>query len=115
MSILKQGKIPHFTFNPKTTVFTMVLRGFIPSISEQELEQLLKEEDIEDKKPLQCYKCQCFGYHSKCCGQEEKCFKCAGNHHSKYCLRDTDANIPIKYANCGVPHSAGDRNCRKWQ
>ncbi|KAJ8886500.1 hypothetical protein PR048_012711 [Dryococelus australis] len=43
MIIPKQGNILHYTFKPRTTVFTTVLRGFIPSKSEHELEELLKE------------------------------------------------------------------------
>ncbi|KAJ8887364.1 hypothetical protein PR048_013579 [Dryococelus australis] len=52
----KQDNIEEHHVNPAETnrksppiiikIFTKVLRGFIPSISEQELEELLKEEDI---------------------------------------------------------------------
>lgn len=67
----------------------------------------------QDKKPLQCYKCQKFGHHSGGCGNKEVCVHCAGNHHSKECTAQQEGRQK-KCANCGGSHEAKDTGCETW-
>ncbi|KAJ8872833.1 hypothetical protein PR048_026449 [Dryococelus australis] len=124
--IIKSQGLLQYTYKARPLPsFTMVIRGFIPTIPEEEVAELLEEEGIpvnnikqikkkdntdqnkliampllavsvpmeqqdrlknlsniarvevvtkpyrQDKKPLQYFKCQQFGHHSSCCGQED--------------------------------------------
>lgn len=61
--------------------------------------------------PAQCYKCQNFFHHSKFCGRDPKCLKCAGDHLTKNCTK-SEAD-PVKCALCEGEHTANFSGCPK--
>ena len=59
------------------------------------------------KRPLQCFKCQKLGHHTKLCTSTvDVCLICAGHHKYTSCPRKL-----IKCANCNNDHVASSRNC----
>ena len=58
-------------------------------------------------KYIQCEKCQEFRHTKFRCKNDYKCLICAKNQN---CI-----HLPIKCANCGLPHKANNKNCKEWQ
>ncbi|GBN86575.1 hypothetical protein AVEN_41319-1 [Araneus ventricosus] len=59
--------------------------------------------------PAQCYKCQEFFHHSRFCQRDPKCFKCAGNHLTKNCVKPADT--PAKCCRCNAPLTENFSGC----
>ena len=61
-------------------------------------------------RPLQCFKCQSLGHHSKLCKSEKQiCPICANNHTKNDCPRTS-----VKCVNCNsTEHTAMSHNCPK--
>lgn len=57
----------------------------------------------------QCKNCQKYGHTHKYCSSNPKCVKCAGDHHTKDCIKEKKA-VP-KCANCSERHPANYRGC----
>lgn len=57
----------------------------------------------------QCKNCQKYGHTHKYCSSNPRCVRCAGNHHTKDCMRKKDE--PAKCANCNEKHPANYRGC----
>ena len=53
---------------------------------------------------VQCFKCQNFGHKAELCHIRDRCVKCAGDHNTRVCTKDTAH--PARGANCGGQHSA---------
>ena len=67
---------------------------------------------VEDYKyrPQQCFHCQRYGHVAKYCRQEDAvCARCSMQGHKR-----NECTNPIKCYNCGHPHFANDKNCRKY-
>jgi Associated with zinc fingers len=61
------------------------------------------------KGPTQCFRCQRFGHSSLGCHQITKCFKCAGPHESRDCVKSPD--LPALCVNCNEAHPASSPKC----
>lgn len=61
--------------------------------------------------PVQCHRCQQFGHAQRYCSAKPKCVKCGENHLTQECKKAR--NIVAKCANCGGPHPASYRGCKK--
>lgn len=59
--------------------------------------------------PTQCYNCNQYGHFSKFCQCRPRCFKCAGSHPSKTCLKPVTE--PALCCLCGGNHPASSRKC----
>lgn len=61
----------------------------------------------------QCQKCQLFGHGSRNCRLASKCVKCGGDHVTKECDVDVDANNKklLRCANCNGNHTANYSKC----
>ncbi|CAH1109398.1 unnamed protein product [Psylliodes chrysocephalus] len=53
---------------------------------------------------IQCHNCQQWGHATSNCGRPAKCLKCAGEHHTKTCLKTRET--PATCANCDGDHPA---------
>ena len=62
--------------------------------------------------PLQCYKCQRYGYHEYNCKGKEVCRKC-GQQNPDHHINDCD--LLNKCANCGGDHPVYSRSCESWR
>lgn len=65
-----------------------------------------------DKGPKQCFNCQRFGHTALFCKHIPRCFKCAGNHQGKDCLKTKD--VPCLCVNCNEAHPASYRKCQTY-
>ena len=62
---------------------------------------------------VQCYKCQQWGHTQHACAKQARCARCAGQHDSKNCTKETGR---FSCANCGKEHQAWQRrDCRAYQ
>ncbi|XP_035205487.1 uncharacterized protein LOC118180516, partial [Stegodyphus dumicola] len=63
----------------------------------------------QKKRPIQCYRCQEWGYSQHLCTNPERCCKCANSHRSKECpLRQDEAPTCIY---CRENHVNSYRGC----
>lgn len=60
-------------------------------------------------KPRQCHRCQKWGHSQRYCQAKMKCVKCAGEHLSKKCEKNSEE--PPKCANCSKDHTANYKQC----
>ncbi|CAH1105260.1 unnamed protein product [Psylliodes chrysocephalus] len=58
---------------------------------------------------IQCHNCQQWGHATSNCGRNARCLKCAGDHHTRTCLKTPDT--PATWANCGGDHPANYSKC----
>jgi len=58
---------------------------------------------------MQCFRCQGFGHKADFCNIKDCCVKCAGDHQSRTCTKDS--SLPAKCANCQGDHSANYGGC----
>ena len=74
--------------------------------------------DFEPPRPKrqipQCANCQRYGHTKSFCHRKPKCIKCAGDHLSKNCSRQTRSDS-VKCALCEGNHPANYKGCRVYQ
>lgn len=63
-----------------------------------------------NKKIIQCHRCQAWGHATSNCFAAPKCLKCAEGHLTTNCTK-TDKDTPAKCVNCGGPHPANNVEC----
>ncbi|KAJ8727559.1 hypothetical protein PYW07_001678 [Mythimna separata] len=61
-------------------------------------------------KPRQCHRCQKWGHSERFCKGNWTCVKCAGDHMTKKCERNSEEEPP-KCANCTKEHTANYQDC----
>ncbi|CAH1098905.1 unnamed protein product [Psylliodes chrysocephalus] len=61
------------------------------------------------KMIIQCHNCQLWGHATSNCGRASRCLKCAGDHHTRACLKTRET--PANCANCGGDHPANYSKC----
>lgn len=64
------------------------------------------------KGPLQCFRCQRFGHSNLFCQNITRCFKCAGYHESRACIKLP--TVPCLCVNCDEAHPASYRKCEAY-
>lgn len=68
------------------------------------------ERYLNNKRIIQCHRCQAWGHATSNCHAAPKCLKCAQDHQTKDCLK-TDKDTPAKCINCEGPHPANSIDC----
>lgn len=58
-----------------------------------------------------CYNCQDYNHLASNCNKKPKCRKCAGEHLSLNCTKDTETNFKPTCANCEGDHYSSDNKC----
>lgn len=71
------------------------------------------ERHVNNKKIIQCHRCQLWGHATSNCRASPRCLKCAKSHLTNTCTKSKE--VPPKCANCGEAHPANSVSCRIYQ
>lgn len=77
----------------------------------KDLDNMIVKVESQKTRDLntQCHRCQMYGHSQFRCTATVKCLKCAGEHMSYVC--DRESNEIVKCANCGGDHPANHIDC----
>lgn len=67
------------------------------------------------KRVIRCFRCQRFGHTAISCRDESNCAKCAGQHETKDCKKETECCINCRESNRKDDHRADSYDCNSFQ
>lgn len=67
-----------------------------------------------NRKIIQCHRCQQWGHATSNCFRRPRCVRCAGNHLTKDCEKHTTGQVVIKCVNCDGKHQANNIECKSY-
>lgn len=73
------------------------------------------EERRNNRKVIQCRRCQQWGHATSNCFRQERCVRCAGEHLTKDCEKHNEGAVNWKCANCNGAHQANNIDCPIYQ
>lgn len=106
----------------KGTKFQMFMVVTGNNITYKHLEQNVKyldhtvirwERHHNNKKIIQCHRCQMWGHATSNCRASPRCLKCAQPHLTHQCVKKPED--PAKCVNCGEAHTANSVTCKIYQ
>lgn len=71
------------------------------------------ERHLNNKRIIQCHRCQMWGHATSNCRAKPRCLKCAAEHLTTTCTKSRD--VAAKCANCGEAHPANSITCKVYK
>lgn len=73
--------------------------------------RVFMEERRNDRRIIQCRRCQQWGHATTNCYKQNRCVRCAGPHATRDCEANTTGGMIVKCANCDGSHQANSTDC----